>query len=143
LICVFGCGGDRDATKRPLMGAIAERGADRVIVTSDNPRGEMPRAIIEQIRAGMSVQAAESAQVALIEDRREAIAQAVRSAGAGDVVLLAGKGHEDYQEVAGERRPFSDVQEARAALALRDGATGAAGAAVNGTAAPSAAGAAA
>jgi UDP-N-acetylmuramoyl-L-alanyl-D-glutamate--2,6-diaminopimelate ligase len=141
LICVFGCGGDRDATKRPLMGAIAERGADRVIVTSDNPRSEMPRAIIEQIRAGMSVQAADTAQVALIEDRREAIAQAVRGAGAGDVVLLAGKGHEDYQEVAGERRPFSDVQEARAALALRDGATGAAGAAVNGTAAPSAAGA--
>ena len=117
LTCVFGCGGDRDATKRTLMGGIAERGADRVVITSDNPRGESPRAIMEGIRAGMS---APARPVLLIEDRREAIAQAVAAGAPGDVVLIAGKGHEDYQEVGGERRPFSDVQEARAALARRD-----------------------
>ncbi len=123
LVCVFGCGGDRDASKRPLMGAIAERGADRVVVTSDNPRGEVPRAILEQILAGMSTGATAAVpvpQVALIEDRRVAIAHAVHGAAAGDVVLLAGKGHEDYQEIAGERRPFSDVEEASAALEWRD-----------------------
>ncbi len=127
LVCVFGCGGDRDATKRALMGGIAERAADRVVVTSDNPRSESPRAIIEQIRAGMSVQ---GRGVRLIEDRREAIGAAVQSAAPGDVVLLAGKGHEDYQEIAGVRRPFSDLQEARAALARRESAaSSAAGAA--------------
>ncbi|MCW5632997.1 MAG: UDP-N-acetylmuramoyl-L-alanyl-D-glutamate--2,6-diaminopimelate ligase, partial [Rubrivivax sp.] len=119
LTCVFGCGGDRDATKRALMGGIAERGADRVVVTSDNPRSEAPRAIMSDILAGMS---AAARGVALIEDRREAIATAVAGAAPGDVVLLAGKGHEDYQEIAGVRRPFSDVDEARAALARRDAA---------------------
>jgi UDP-N-acetylmuramoyl-L-alanyl-D-glutamate--2,6-diaminopimelate ligase len=122
LVCVFGCGGDRDATKRPLMGAIAEQGADRVVITSDNPRSEVPGAIVSQIRAGLSAHARD---VALVEDRREAIARAVTEAAAGDVVLLAGKGHEDYQEIAGVRRPFSDLEEARAALARRDGVAGA------------------
>ncbi|MDP1646872.1 MAG: UDP-N-acetylmuramoyl-L-alanyl-D-glutamate--2,6-diaminopimelate ligase [Rubrivivax sp.] len=117
LWCVFGCGGDRDATKRPLMGAIAARGADRVVVTSDNPRHEPPAAILAQILAGVPGHD----EVAVIEDRREAIAHAVREAARGDVVLIAGKGHEDYQEVAGVRHPFSDVEEARAALRLRGG----------------------
>jgi UDP-N-acetylmuramoyl-L-alanyl-D-glutamate--2,6-diaminopimelate ligase len=119
LVCVFGCGGDRDITKRPLMGAIAARGADRVVITSDNPRSEDAAAILRQIHAGI---AADSVEVALIEDRREAIVQAVLGAARGDVVLLAGKGHEDYQEIAGVRRPFSDLEEARAALARRDAA---------------------
>lgn len=123
LSCVFGCGGDRDTTKRALMGGIAERGADRVVITSDNPRGEQPGAIIADIRAGMS---AAAQAVALVEDRREAIRLAVLGAATGDVVLLAGKGHEDTQEIAGVRRPFSDLDEARAALLVRDGAADAA-----------------
>jgi len=117
LWCVFGCGGDRDATKRPLMGAIAAAGADQVVITSDNPRSEAPDAILAQILAGV----AGHDDVAVIEDRRAAIAHAVQGAGAGDVVLLAGKGHEDYQDMAGVKRPFSDVEEARAALAARAG----------------------
>ena len=116
LWCVFGCGGDRDPTKRPLMGAIAARGADHVVVTSDNPRAESPAAILAQILAGVSGHD----EVAVIEDRREAIDHAVRGAAAADVVLIAGKGHEDYQEIAGVRRPFSDLAEARAALQRRD-----------------------
>jgi len=119
LACVFGCGGDRDPTKRALMGGIAERGADHVVVTSDNPRSEPPRAIMDEIRAGMS--AAGAARADFIEDRRAAIGHAIGRAAAGDVVLLAGKGHEDYQEIAGVRRPFSDLEEARAALARREG----------------------
>jgi len=111
LVCVFGCGGDRDPGKRPLMGQAAARLADQVIVTSDNPRGEDPDAIIAQIRAGISADA-ES-----IEDRQVAIFSAVSHARAGDVVLLAGKGHETYQEIAGVRHPFSDLEVARAALA--------------------------
>ncbi len=117
LVCVFGCGGDRDATKRPLMGAIAARGADRVVVTSDNPRTESPRAIVEQIVAGIE----DRARVEVIEDRRAAIAHAVGAASARDVVVLAGKGHEDYQEIAGVRHPFSDVVEATQALLQRGG----------------------
>lgn len=112
LLCVFGCGGDRDPGKRPLMGAVAARLADHVIVTSDNPRGEEPLAIIDQILAGMPKHAAEA-----IEDRQVAIFTAVHQARAGDVVLLAGKGHETYQEIAGRRLPFSDREVARAALA--------------------------
>jgi len=115
LHCVFGCGGDRDATKRRLMGAIAECRADAVVVTSDNPRSEAPAAIIDAVLSGMRV----AAHAAAIEDRREAIAHAIGTARAGDVVLLAGKGHEDYQEVAGVRRPFSDLDEAQRALAAR------------------------
>jgi len=117
LVCVFGCGGNRDATKRPLMGAIAVREADAVLVTSDNPRGETPAAILADIAAGI----AHSDRVALIEDRRVAIAGAVADADARDVILIAGKGHEDYQEIAGVRQPFSDVVEASAALARRVG----------------------
>lgn len=115
LWCVFGCGGNRDASKRPLMGAVAQREADRVIVTSDNPRGEEPRAIIHQILQGMIASTHVGAEV----DRAAAIAQAVAQAGANDVVLIAGKGHEDYQETAGQRQPFSDMAQARDALARR------------------------
>lgn len=109
---VFGCGGDRDATKRPLMGGIAARLADRVVVTSDNPRSEPPAEILRQIAAGM----APSASVELIEDRRAAIAHAIAAARPHDVVLLAGKGHEPDQEIAGVKHPFSDVDEANTAL---------------------------
>ena len=114
LVCLFGCGGDRDRTKRPLMGAIAAKSADRVILTSDNPRSEPPG----QILAGIAAAAPLATQIV---DRREAIAYAVAQAGARDVVLLAGKGHEDYQEIEGLRRPFSDVEEARSALIRRAG----------------------
>jgi UDP-N-acetylmuramoyl-L-alanyl-D-glutamate--2,6-diaminopimelate ligase len=120
LWCVFGCGGNRDATKRPLMGAIAARGADHVVITSDNPRLEVPSAILAQILAGV----AGHDEVDVIEDRHEAIHSAVRRAAAGDVVLVAGKGHEDYQDVAGVKRPFSDLAEAQAALGLRAGPQG-------------------
>jgi len=115
LWCVFGCGGNRDATKRPLMGAIAARLADRVVATSDNPRDEAPCFILSQILAGVTGHD----EVDVIEGRHEAIAFAVANAAPGDVVLLAGKGHEDYQEIKGVRRPFSDETEARAALARR------------------------
>ncbi len=117
LWCVFGCGGNRDSAKRPLMGAIATQLAARVVLTSDNPRDEAPDAILAQILAGI----VGHDEVDVIEDRREAIDQAVRHAASGDVILLAGKGHEDTQEVAGVMRPFSDLAEARAALARRAG----------------------
>ena len=111
LICVFGCGGDRDPGKRPLMGGVAARLADQVVVTSDNPRSEAPAAIIAQVMAGVRGKAE------AIEDRQVAIFSAVHQATAGDVVLLAGKGHETYQEIAGVRHPFDDREVARAALA--------------------------
>jgi len=138
LVCVFGCGGNRDASKRPLMGAIAARGADRVVVTSDNPRGEAPQAILAQIVAGIERRAG----TAVIEDRRVAVAQAVAGASPRDVVVLAGKGHEDYQEIAGVRHPFSDVAEATQALmqrgaGLRSAAAGAPVPSGSGHAAPS------
>ena len=110
LIAVFGCGGDRDRGKRPLMAAVASRQADRLVITSDNPRSERPEAIIEQIAAGATI------DYLAVTDRREATANAIRSAAAGDVVLLAGKGHENYQEVAGVRYPYSDLEQARRAL---------------------------
>ena len=97
---------------------MAAQHADRVVVTSDNPRDEKPDEILAQILAGLTGHD----EVDVIEDRRQAITHAVASAAAGDVVLLAGKGHEDTQEVAGEKRPFSDLEEARVALALRAGA---------------------
>jgi UDP-N-acetylmuramoyl-L-alanyl-D-glutamate--2,6-diaminopimelate ligase len=125
LVCVFGCGGNRDATKRPLMGAAAARAADLVFVTSDNPRHENPAAIIEQILAGVP----ERGGLTVIEDRAAAIAAAIAAARAGDVVLLAGKGHEDYQDVAGAKRPFSDLDEARRALQRRASPSDAQGAA--------------
>ena len=115
LWCVFGCGGDRDASKRPLMGAIAQRHADQVLVTSDNPRSEDPAQIIHQVLQGTVAGTTVRAQ----PDRAAAIAQALAEAGAHDVVLVAGKGHEDYQETAGVRRPFSDLAQARSALQAR------------------------
>jgi UDP-N-acetylmuramoyl-L-alanyl-D-glutamate--2,6-diaminopimelate ligase len=115
LWCVFGCGGDRDATKRPLMGEIAQRLADDVVLTSDNPRSEPPGAILAQIAAGLS----HEARATVIEDRREAIHDAVRSADPADVLLIAGKGHEDYQDVGGRKLPFSDIDEALNALRTR------------------------
>ncbi|MFZ5550025.1 MAG: UDP-N-acetylmuramoyl-L-alanyl-D-glutamate--2,6-diaminopimelate ligase [Pseudomonadota bacterium] len=118
LWAVFGCGGNRDATKRPLMGEIAARLADRVVVTSDNPRHERPEAILDQIVAGIPPQAA-ALKTEVQVDRRMAIQQAVTSAAGHDVILVAGKGHEDYQEVAGVKHPFSDADEAAAALAQR------------------------
>ena len=111
LFCVFGCGGDRDPGKRPIMGAVAARLADHVIVTSDNPRSESPAAIIEQVLEGIRGEAE------AIEDRQVAIFSAVHHATAGDVVLLAGKGHETYQEIAGVKHAFDDREVARAALA--------------------------
>ncbi|MDR7330931.1 UDP-N-acetylmuramoyl-L-alanyl-D-glutamate--2,6-diaminopimelate ligase [Roseateles asaccharophilus] len=114
LVCVFGCGGDRDRGKRPQMGAIAARLAGRVVVTTDNPRTEAAAQILADITA-----AAPAATV--IEAREEAIRGAIAEAGARDIVLIAGKGHEDYQEVMGVRRPFSDVAEARTALLERAG----------------------
>jgi len=118
LWCVFGCGGNRDATKRPLMGAIAARLADQVVITSDNPRDEPPAFILSQILAGVAGVAGRDG-IDVLEDRAEAIGHAVRSAGEADVVLLAGKGHEPYQEVAGVRRPFSDAAVAAAMLQRR------------------------
>jgi UDP-N-acetylmuramoyl-L-alanyl-D-glutamate--2,6-diaminopimelate ligase len=115
LLCLFGCGGDRDATKRPLMGAIAERLADVAVVTSDNPRSENPPSIIEQIVAGM----ADPSRARTIEDRANAILQTVRGAAREDVVVLAGKGHEATQEIMGKKRVFSDQDHARLALAAR------------------------
>ncbi len=110
LICVFGCGGERDRGKRPLMGAVASRLADSVIVTSDNPRGEDARAIIDEIIAGMG------ANYHVIDDRAAAIDAAVRGAQPDDVVLIAGKGHEDYQEIKGVKLPFADADVARRVL---------------------------
>ncbi|MBB5401195.1 UDP-N-acetylmuramoyl-L-alanyl-D-glutamate--2,6-diaminopimelate ligase [Paraburkholderia youngii] len=115
LVCMFGCGGDRDATKRPLMGAIAERLADNVVVTSDNPRSEDPLAIIEQIAKGMQ----DASKARRIEDRASAILQAIRGAAREDVIVLAGKGHEATQEIMGKKRAFSDQDHARLALAAR------------------------
>jgi UDP-N-acetylmuramyl-tripeptide synthetase len=110
LICVFGCGGDRDAGKRPLMGTIASKLADTVIVTSDNPRNEDPALIIKEVIGGIKT-------AYLVEpDRAVAISQAIQTAQKGDIVLVAGKGHEDYQEVAGVKYPFSDALIAQAAL---------------------------
>jgi UDP-N-acetylmuramoyl-L-alanyl-D-glutamate--2,6-diaminopimelate ligase len=123
LHCVVGCGGDRDTGKRPLMAAAAERGADRVLFTSDNPRGENPQAIIEQMRAGLD----DPSAVQVEADRRRAVALAVSQAGADDVVLVAGKGHEDYQEVAGQRHPMDDRDLAREALAAWQAPAGSTG----------------
>ena len=115
LWCVFGCGGDRDASKRPLMAGVAQRHADRIVVTSDNPRGEDPRAIIEQICLGLQ----ELSGVQVDANRAHAIGNALRDAGAQDVVLLAGKGHEPYQEMQGVRVPYSDHAQVAVALAAR------------------------
>ena len=113
LWCVFGCGGDRDPGKRPQMGAIAQM-ADQVIVTSDNPRSEEPAAIIAQIVAGMKAGSYQA-----LEDRATAILAAVKQANKQDVILLAGKGHEPYQEIKGKKLPFSDADHAALALTAR------------------------
>ena len=115
LICVFGCGGDRDADKRPLMGQVATAAADRVIVTSDNPRSESPQKIIADIEAGCSH------GVEREVDRAAAIALAVATAAPEDYVLIAGKGHERYQQLGEQRLPFSDIQQVRLALTRRQG----------------------
>ena len=113
---VFGAGGDRDRTKRAEMGRVARELADRVIVTNDNPRSEEPLAIVEQILQGAGT------DVEIDLDRRSAIETAIGAAGAGDVVLIAGKGHEQGQEIGGEVHPFDDREVARTALArLRGG----------------------
>ncbi|OZI20121.1 UDP-N-acetylmuramoyl-L-alanyl-D-glutamate--2,6-diaminopimelate ligase [Bordetella genomosp. 9] len=114
LLCLFGCGGDRDAGKRPVMGAIAAQGADYVVLSSDNPRSEDPAAILAQIRAGI----ADDAAVTIEADRARAIMQTVWAARVEDIVLLAGKGHETYQEIDGVKLPFDDREWARLALLL-------------------------
>jgi UDP-N-acetylmuramoyl-L-alanyl-D-glutamate--2,6-diaminopimelate ligase len=112
---VFGCGGDRDRLKRPLMAAAAQRCADRLVLTSDNPRTESAQAIVQEMLTGLTAQAH-----ALIEtDRARAIEQVLQQAGDADVVLVAGKGHEDYQELSGQRLPFSDRQQVQQALKAR------------------------
>jgi len=120
LWCVFGCGGDRDAGKRPMMGTVAEQLADRVVLTSDNPRNEDPATIIAAIAGGLQDRAAAT----IIEDRATAIGWSIAHAGEDDVVLLAGKGHERYQQIGGERRDFSDYGAAAANLRARAGREG-------------------
>ena len=110
LVCVFGCGGDRDAGKRPLMGAVASQLADQVVITTDNPRSEIPVKIMDDILSGVSGKAD------VVEDRAKAIELAVARALPGDIVLVAGKGHEDYQEIAGVKYPFSDADVVTGAL---------------------------
>lgn len=128
LHCVFGCGGDRDQGKRPLMGEIAQRLADVVWVTSDNPRTENADNILQQIVEGMaadnsvngSVKNSVNTSVNIETDRALAIEKAIASAGSGDVILIAGKGHEDYQQIGTERLPFNDAKQARLALNARE-----------------------
>jgi UDP-N-acetylmuramyl-tripeptide synthetase len=115
LTCVLGCGGDRDAAKRPLMAAVAEQHAQHVVLTSDNPRSEDPQTILNHMLAGLK----HASKAIVIADRAQAIAQTVQHARTQDVVLVAGKGHEDYQEISGVKHPFSDVQQAREALRHR------------------------
>jgi UDP-N-acetylmuramoyl-L-alanyl-D-glutamate--2,6-diaminopimelate ligase len=120
LITVFGAGGDRDRTKRPLMGMVAARLSDVVIITSDNPRSENPARIIEEVRRGSEAEVrASNAELVTIVDRHAAIFDAVQRAQPGDVVLIAGKGHETYQEIGGRRFSFDDVAVAREALRAR------------------------
>lgn len=113
LVCVFGCGGDRDRGKRALMAKVAERLSDQVVVTDDNPRNEDPLQILDEIRAGFDA----PDRAAFIPGRAAAIASCIACSAIDDVILLAGKGHEDYQEIKGERLPFSDLQQASIALA--------------------------
>ena len=121
LITIFGCGGDRDRTKRPLMGMVAARLSDIVVITSDNPRSEEPIRIIEEIKRGIPPggQGGRSQDVQSIVDRREAIERAIELAGPGDLVLIAGKGHEKYQQIGDRVLPFDDAQVARTALERR------------------------
>ncbi|TDV55702.1 UDP-N-acetylmuramoylalanyl-D-glutamate--2,6-diaminopimelate ligase [Pseudomonas graminis] len=112
LTCLFGCGGDRDRGKRPLMAEVVERLADKVLVTDDNPRSEDPTRIFDDIRGGF----VSANAVDFVAGRGQAIAQIIAQASAADVIVLAGKGHEDYQEINGQRQPFSDLEEATKAL---------------------------
>lgn len=117
LWCVFGCGGDRDASKRAPMAQAAQRAADLVVVTSDNPRHEAPQTIAAHIMAGLKHGSGQSVQLEI--DRAKAIDWAAQQSDAKDVILIAGKGHEDYQDVAGVKHPFSDRQQALASLSRR------------------------
>jgi UDP-N-acetylmuramoyl-L-alanyl-D-glutamate--2,6-diaminopimelate ligase len=126
VVTLFGAGGDRDRTKRPLMGAVAARLSDLVIVTSDNPRSEDPSRIIEEVMRGIVMPAdrvapkGQRGTPALgIVDRGEAVEKAIKDARPGDLILLAGKGHEKYQVIGDKDIPFDDVEVARAALARR------------------------
>jgi UDP-N-acetylmuramoyl-L-alanyl-D-glutamate--2,6-diaminopimelate ligase len=120
ILTVFGCGGDRDRTKRPLMGAVAGRSSDLIVITSDNPRSEDPLRIIDEVKLGAEPESRQGkAEVLTVVDRREAIRQAVGLASAGDIVLIAGKGHEKYQEIGGRVTPFDDVAVAHEALEAR------------------------
>ena len=116
LYCVFGCGGDRDSGKRPLMAAVAEQYADEVILTDDNPRTENSDEIIEQIMYGFK----DASRVLVIKDRARAIAHAIKAAGAEDIILLAGKGHESYQLIGENKVPFSDMQMARDCMGVAE-----------------------
>jgi len=115
-VCVFGCGGDRDRTKRPVMGGVAVRDSNLAFLTSDNPRREDPDAIIDEVLGGIDG-GRDNARVVVEPDRRAAIRRALAAAQPGDIVVIAGKGHETYQEIAGQRLPFDDASEARDALA--------------------------
>ena len=115
LWCVFGCGGDRDRGKRALMGAVAGRHADQVVITDDNPRSEKPGAIVDDILAGIPGYI----DVEICHNRATAITEAVRQASAGDVVLVAGKGHEQFQQIGNRKYPFSDREVVQRALAER------------------------
>jgi UDP-N-acetylmuramoyl-L-alanyl-D-glutamate--2,6-diaminopimelate ligase len=122
VVTVFGCGGDRDRTKRPLMGAVAARLSDVVVLTSDNPRTEPPEAILEDIRRG--IPPARAADTLVVPDRRDAIARALEMGREGVVVVIAGKGHEPYQVLRDRTVPFDDRQVARDVLARLAGAGG-------------------
>ena len=121
MVTVFGCGGDRDRTKRPLMGAVAGRMSDVVVVTSDNPRSEDPARIIEEVLRGIpgARSASNGPQVLAIVDRGEAVARAIDLARPGDLVIVAGKGHEKTQVIGDRELPFDDVLISEAALARR------------------------
>ena len=126
LVTVFGCGGDRDRSKRPLMGMVAARLSDVVVITSDNPRSEDPKRIIEEIERGIPAGTQASTRAPIVEsvvERAEAIERAISIASKGDVVLIAGKGHEKYQQIGDRVLPFDDGEVARAALARRRGKT--------------------
>jgi UDP-N-acetylmuramoyl-L-alanyl-D-glutamate--2,6-diaminopimelate ligase len=118
---VFGCGGDRDRTKRPLMGAVASRLSDVIVMTSDNPRSEEPQRIIDEIQRGITPDTRKDAtqQLLTIVDRRTAILKAIEVARPGDLILIAGKGHETYQVIGDKTLPFDDVAVARDALTRR------------------------
>jgi UDP-N-acetylmuramyl tripeptide synthase len=120
VLCLFGCGGNRDRAKRPLMGAAAAQLSDLAVVTSDNPRDEDPLAIIDEVLTGIPGGRA-NPQVVVEPDRGVAIRLVLDAARPGDIVVIAGKGHETYQEIGGQRLPFDDAVEARRALSARFG----------------------